>query len=97
MKLFQSIQKSYAIVGISRGQRPLNIKSLAVAFALCSSTASNIVLLFRGPGNFNEFTDMIYVISLNMLANIYFCYSIVNMEFFFKFIDSCEKIVDKSK
>lgn len=97
MKLFQSIQKSYAILGISRGQRPLNIQILAVAFVFCLSATSNTVLLFRGLENFSEYTDMIFAISVNMLTNIFFSNSIVNMESFFEFVDSCEKIVDKSK
>lgn len=97
MKLFQSIQKSYAILGISQCQPSFNIRILVASLGFGSGIILSNVFLFRDIENWKEFTDTIFVNSSVILVDICFSNMIFKMEKLFQFIDCCEKIFETSK
>lgn len=101
MKLFQSVQRSFALVGITSGQsngpKQFNWK---ISIAICSYSAQAIafnVYLFHIATTFWEYTDNIFINSAASAVVTGFTIVAFNKPKFFGFIDSCETFVVKSK
>lgn len=97
MKLFQSIQKSFSLLGISQNQSRFNDRMLLAASIFSAGTTLNIVFVFTGTKTFREFTDAVYVACATAVFLICFAKIVFKMDKLFKLIDFIENIVDKSK
>lgn len=101
MRLFQSVQSFFAIVGITSYQsmqkHPFNHKILATFFSYSLTMTSYNVYLFHVATTFWEYNDNIYMNSATMLVVIGFTIVVFNIKKLFEFIDSCEAITIDSK
>lgn len=98
MKIFQSIQKSFSILGIGRSQHKFNHRILVTSLMFCLATGFNSKLLFDGiKGDFKEYANIIFVVSAAMLLNVCFSNLVFKMEKLFGLIDLFEKTVNESK
>lgn len=102
MKLFQSSQKHFALLGITPSQSHekypiLNGKILTNYFWNWFTAILFSVNIFYEANNFQEYVELIYRMLMPVLIVICFTIIICKMDILFQFIDSCEKIVDKSK
>lgn len=97
MKLFQSIQRSYAILGISSNRGRINDRMLFAAFIIGSSLILNIVSFFVETKSFREYTDATFVTSAETLCVINCTIIMCKKLRFFEFIGHFERILDQSK
>lgn len=97
MKLFQTVQILWDIMGISSNQSAFNRKTLmgyvfyAVAIGLC------LAFIFLGANDFMEYANASY----QTVTMVFGCSCLINITFrkaeFFKFIEHCEKILNRSE
>lgn len=101
MKLFQSVQETFATLGITLNQsmknNPFNTRTLAAFSSYILTVTLYTVFLFHDAKTFWEYTDNIYTNSATIVIVV--CYVIIalNMEKCFALIDRCVTIVATSK
>lgn len=100
MKIFQTVQKNLAILGISSmqsNQAFYNRKYLLYLLLSGSLIIMNCVFLIYVAKSFKEYTDSIYITSVSIALFISLSFLIRRMRNLFEFIDNLEKIVDDSE
>ena len=100
MKLFQEIQKKFAILGITKAQsiqkQPFNRKISWVYFMYAFTWVSCVAFLFKKANTFEEYTNNIYITSGATVVLFFFTIIIFKTAKIFEFIDFCGKIVHRS-
>lgn len=98
MKIFQTIQKNHAKVGISPTQNRAVNKRIVVTFLLFGLTfVSSVTFLFRDANTFIDYSNNMYITTGQ--AMIFIVYAIVtfNMVKLFGSIDNLEELINQSK
>lgn len=100
MKLFESTRSSLAMLGIrpkrSNHRYVLDSQMVMVCFFYCYALVSTGVL-FYGPHSFEEYLDIFFLASINIVGAV--CYTIVllRMEKLFLPLDMFEQIINGRK
>lgn len=101
MKHFRSVCNSFAILGIypnpSHRKYPFNIKILMVFLCYSLTIISCCIYVFRNALSFEEYSDLIFRISLLCVIVAVYAVFVFKMNEFFHMLNTCEQIVDKSK
>lgn len=101
MKLFQTIQRKFAILGISPDQSiqncPFNQEIILVYIIYGSACIMSNVYLFHEAQNFEEYTNNIYITTAATMLLFFFTIIINKMANLFEFIDNVEKLIDSSE
>ena len=101
MKLFQSVQRQFAELGINSQQLiqtyPFNRTILLISFSYVCNIISYSSFMYYEANTFREYTDSVYVTSTNVLVAICFAIVVLQVEGFFKFISCCVEIVATSE
>ena len=97
MKLFQASLRNFAIIGISRNQRPFNARTLIAFACYLLANISAIVFLIYKANAFNEYTLSIFTIFVSITIAFIYGVFVIEMKKIFQLIDFCERIVEKSK
>lgn len=101
MKLFQSVQENFAVIGVTLDQsmkiNPFNERILAALLSYTLNVASYIVFLFHDATTFLEYTYNIYANSATILILICYIIVIFKMKKCFALIDGCANIVAEGK
>lgn len=97
MKIFQVVQKNFAILGISPNQSYWNVNSKMAFFTYNLNTALGIMFLFLEANTFLKYTMNIYVTATVFLLSINHSATLFQKEKLFKLIDEMEKFGDESK
>lgn len=101
MKLYQSAQRQFALLGISSQlliqKYPFNEKILLMSFSYICKIISFCMFMYYNVNTFREYTDSIYVTSTVVLIVICYANVVFRVAGFFKFIDSCDEIVATSE
>lgn len=97
MKIFQTVQKNFGILGICRDQPRFNGKSLIACLIYGLGTILSAIFLICEADTFNEYTNNLYIttalaVGLFCLTNI-----ILKMKELFALADKIEKSLDESK
>lgn len=97
MKIFESIIKYFAAIGITAQSRPFNMQNLLtfVVFAIMMVVVGEF--LFFEASSFREYTESIYISSIIFTIFVTFLFIIWKRENIFQFIDCFEKIAETSK
>lgn len=99
MKIFQSIQKCFAVLGIEPPQfvqnHSFNLNNVLTFVILVQVIISNNVYLFRGAANFKDFTNAFYWATTLTVAGVNFTIIFWKMMKMFDFIANLEKIIRK--
>lgn len=100
MKLFQTIQTNLSALGISSiesiEKNPFNTKVLIVYFNYGITMIFYFACLNEAH-NFQEYTEIIYRVSVTILLTIQLTIVIFQMKKMFKFIVLCQEAVENSK
>lgn len=101
MKIFQTIQKKYAIVGIRSSNQstqkcPFDKKSLLI-FMMIVSLISQFMFILVVASSFMEYSECISVLSGAILISIGSITMIFKTTALFECIDKMEKLIDTSK
>lgn len=101
MKIFQSIQQHFAILGItinqSRERSSINFKHLFIFFALNTSLTTQIVGIISIADNFEEYTVCIYGAYTLVMIEMEYAIHIWKMKQIFKFIENFEHLIESSE
>lgn len=104
MKLFQFVQKCYAILGItldqSKQKYPFNWRILTASLCYDSSCIFLLIPVKQAitmDSKFADFAECVFVFAANNLVGICYVITIFCSSKLFAFIDNCEEIADKSK
>lgn len=99
MKLYQSVQRSFAMLGIHRNHlrqnHLLNGKILAVSFVYW--TGIILLCLSYNTPSFMEYTAVMFESSVLIFNMTCHTVLIFKMEKLFQLIDKCENIIDERK
>lgn len=97
MKFFQSTQMNWLILGISSNQYPFNRKILMGFLIFISGISLSLLFILRDAKNYMELTNAIYLTAAMFFGAICTINIAFRMADFFEFIQSCERVVNKSK
>lgn len=97
MKLFQIIQKNFAVLGVKANLSRFNGKLVKTCIIYSLGTTSSAAFLFFKAKTFVEFTSNIYVTTALAGISSYFIFWIIKLENFFKLIDNIEKFCEESE
>lgn len=97
MKIFQSIRKHFAILGITVDHMPISFKHLFILIALNASITTQIVCIISLAENFEEYTVCIYAIFTIAMVEMEFGIHIWKMKQLFKFIENFEYLIESSE
>lgn len=101
MKIFQSIQTNFAILGINRNQsvqkHNTNFKNLVSLILHGFITISYLLYLVRIASTFREYTDGIFATSAVIVCGVSMAIVIWTMAKWFKLIDNLESIIIDSE
>lgn len=101
MKLLESFQKKFAVVGqslyYSKQKYHLNVRNVTVVFLMSINLLGNAEYIFYGAESFAEYLQYIYVASSLAFGLIVFIIAIVLMPETFMLIDNFEQIINKSE
>lgn len=94
MKLFQFVQKQFAILGIipNQQQQPFNLKIRMVFVCYWTTNISNVLILIFKAKGFNEYTNSTFITSATTTVAICYTILILNMAKLFEFIEFSEEI-----
>lgn len=97
VKVFQSAQRIFSILGISSDKRPFNRTILTFVFTFGAMVCCYIVFLLSIAETFKQYTDNIYLTASTSI--ITFCLVVVSckMRVIFKLIDCAESFINESK
>lgn len=101
MKIFQTIQKNFAMLGISANQTrersSINFKnSIAFVLILLNFCSQFINLIFLAD-NFEEYTICIYAFFTVMMFEMEFGIHVWKMTKLFKFIENFQRLIESSE
>lgn len=99
-KLFRTIQKNYARLGIVPNQSKCFRAKFCLVMAClvyCSSTTSSVLFLIFEANTFTEFVNNIYITSAAIMINIFFIVIIIERDKLFEFIINIENLIDESE
>lgn len=96
MKLFQTVQRNFAALGIRTNQPKFNKNLAKSCFIYYFSFFMSIRFLFFEAKTFLEYTSSIYLTTALLVIFTYFTIFILKLEKFFELIDNLEKFFDKS-
>lgn len=100
MKIFQSIQQNFAVLGItmnqSRQQSPINMKHLMIFSVLSAAICSQIVCMITLAQNFEEYTNCIYGAFTLVTIVIELGMHIWKMKPLFQYIRNFEHFIEPS-
>lgn len=101
MQVFQTIQKNFAIAGITpdlvNQAYPLNVKILMGFLSLNSGAYFNLAFTLYYADTFAEYTQSIYVFSLVDLIIFALLIVVLQVDKLFKFVNTCCDIVNSSQ
>lgn len=101
MKLYQSVQRQFAVLGINSQlliqKYPFNRTILLMFFSYICNIISFCIFMYYDVNTFREYTDSIYVTSTDVLVVICFGNVVFGVAGFFKFIDNCVELVASSE
>lgn len=101
MKLFQSVQENFAVIGVTSDQsmqsNAFNNRILAAVSTYTLNVALYIVFLFHDASTFGEYTYNIYSNSATILILICYIIVVFKMNKCFALIDRCATVVAKSE
>lgn len=101
MKLFQSVQKNFAVLGIIRPSQPIqtqyhfNKKILKISLWFCLEFILNGTFLAFVACTFREYTHTIYTTSASIMVIIYYAILVFKTAKLFELIDNFEKVFEK--
>lgn len=100
LKVFQTTQKNFAMMGISRKLAtqayPLNVRILMGFLILYSLAIFNLIYTIYYAKTFAEYTQSVYVFSLGALIILALFIVILKVNKLFELIDNCNSIVNMS-
>lgn len=100
MKIFQTIQRHFAVFGItvnqSRGQSSICFNHLFVFLMLLSCISSQIICIISLAENFEDCTNCIHEAFKLSIAEAEFVVHIWKMKLLFKFIENFERLIGTS-
>lgn len=98
MKLFETFQKNFAIIGIAPNAYRLNLgKKCFTSLVIWSSCILNLIFFIHEANTFIEYTTSIYLGTAFTVIAICFARIIFQTQNIFKFIDGCEKVIENGK
>lgn len=101
MKLFQSLQENFAIMGITSDQStknsPFNGRILATLSSQILTVILIAVFIFHDAYTFWEYANNIFNMAGAIILVVFFAIIIFSMRKFFALIKSCETVVAESK
>lgn len=102
MKVFQSFQKSLAMLGIRRNSNnlhahPIDRNVLAVYIVIGLTVVSFGLFQYYGSHDFEESTKSIYFLTVFNAVIINFTFVVFRAKKVFEFIDVCEEIINESE
>lgn len=101
MKLFKSIQKHFAVVGISsrhaNQKHLLNAKNVTATIIFGLTFTVKAMYLVHGAEQFEEYIAALFVVTALVSITVCFAIFIWKMPNVFQLIDTFEKTVNESK
>lgn len=101
MKIFQEIQRSFLILGITPYQsiqaNPFNTHIVKALLGSVLSTASYFLWFFYIAMSFNEYVKAIFYIFGSAITTVGFSVLVWKMKQWFRFIDNLETFINESK
>lgn len=97
MKIFQSIQNQFAILGISSEQQILNRKIVFGLTLLGMCIVLQCAATFQPANEFKEYIDRVNMTSTTIIAAIIFAVVIFNIKNLFEIINMFEKLINDSE
>lgn len=97
MQLFQSIQRSLAMMGIGWNQHRSNLKIFMTFVLYWSLVALYCSFLLLEADEFREYMDTVYLISSTTMIALCFMNFVWKMAIIFKMIHEIEEIVENSE
>lgn len=101
MKIFQSIQRHFTVLGItvhqSREQSPISIKQLIVILIFVLNSGTQVMSIAFVAEEFEEFTFSIYALFTLTMCVIEFGILIWKMKQLFQFIENFENLIESSE
>lgn len=97
MKLFEIVRRNFAILGISPHKHPFNRNSLETFFICGLSCILCGVFLICNANTFREYTESIYMTTMQMVIASIFTIVVVKTSKLFQFVDDFEKYIENRK
>lgn len=101
LKIFQSTQKNFFIVGINRSlmvlKYPFNGRILLGYLILILSIICNLMFTVYEAKTFAEYTHSIYMGSLAVLISLVLLITLLNVKEIFNTINDCESLANTNK
>lgn len=101
MKIFQTIRKQYAIVGISSSnqstQKYLFNERILIIFILFGCTIVSQFVYIYVANSFMDCVDCVFSLSAGIIVCVCFLAIVFRRATLFECIDSIEKLIDSSK
>lgn len=97
MKLFQIVQKNFALLGICSNESRLNRKSVMIFLAFGLAINFGILFLFFKANTSLEYTNNIYMTTVMILSCIAFAIMLLKKGKLFKLIAKIEEFFDESE
>lgn len=101
MKILTTVQKNFALIGISAKQstqnNPFNAENLIVLLILCLTLITNVMNLIYEADNFKDYTISVFSCSTMIVAILIFVMILARMRHLFDFLKQAEQIINKSK
>lgn len=102
MKLYRLVQQNFAVLGIvpdhsSQNLNPFNLKIWISLLVFVLSSIFCYVSLFYDTRNFQEYIEILVVVSSTTASLASFASTVLQRKLLFKHIKNCERIVNKSK
>lgn len=95
MKLFQTVQKNFAVLGIGRGRSKTNRKLVFTWLILSLTVAAGTAFIVFEAKTFEEYTSDLYTTSGDAVVASMFM--VIKMDRLFELIDMIEQAVDESE
>lgn len=97
MKIFQSIQNQFAILGINSQQQNLNPKIIVGAIFLGVCIVLQSAAIFEPTNEFKEYIDCVYMTSTTIIVSTIFVVLVFSMRILFEFIEMVEGLINESE
>lgn len=101
MKIFQSVEENFSLMGISAYQstqkHPFNAKNLLFLSIMCTTLFSDVMYLIRDTNDFNEYTISIFSACTMIVSISIFAILLAKMRQIFYYRNYIEEIIEKSK
>lgn len=97
MKLFQTVQKNFAVLGIGRGRSKTNRKLVFTWLILSLTVAAGTAFIVFEAKTFEEYTSDLYTTSGDAVVASMFIIMVIKMDRLFELIDMIEQAVDESE